>query len=564
MVGEQEQKIKSFIEKAREIHGNKYDYSLVTHVKTREKSKIVCPEHGRFEQYAYAHLRGQGCPKCARLRNTDTTEKFKQKAFAVHGNKYDYKKTVYGANQREKVTITCPEHGDFTQSPTDHLSGKGCKLCGHKSCKQKQTFDIGRSISDFRKIHGLKYTYPNLETEYKRSTSMITVVCPKHGKFKKRANLHKHGQGCPNCASDCRTALQTLRYDDVIRSCKLIHENRYSYEPDCDPERLASSHSVLNIVCPKHGTFQQKVMNHKIQAQGCPKCTHKVSKPEKELFRFLLECGLNDREIIRSDRSRLCGKELDLWIPGNNLAIEFNGTYWHNDLKKPRKYHQDKVIECRKNGVHLIHVYEWEWNLRRPQIKYFLKNIVCKADRRIPARKTHIKELDKQQEDRFFDDYHIQSNIPGSSIRAGLFLKDELLAAITFGKPRFNKSRYKYELYRLCFKPGCQIIGGTEKLWKWFLWNHTKAGDAVLSYASLDLSYGNVYPRLGFRKNHISPPNYRWVKSNESLTRYQTQKHKLSLLLPEFDEKKSEAENMRDNGYFRVFDSGNIVYEYSV
>ena len=117
----------SFIEKAKEVHGHKYDYSMVEYVNAATKVKIVCPEHGVFEQTPAAHLHGAGCPECVGLKK-HTNESFIEKAKAVHGHKYDYSLVKYTGN-KNKVTVFCYEHGVFEQTPAAHLSGRGCPGC---------------------------------------------------------------------------------------------------------------------------------------------------------------------------------------------------------------------------------------------------------------------------------------------------------------------------------------------------------------------------------------------------------------------------------------------------
>ena len=109
-----------FIKKAKEIHGNKYDYSKVEYKNTSTKVCIICPEHGEFWQTPNHHLQGHGCPKCKnekiRKRHTHNITIFIEKARKVHGDKYDYSKAEY-INASTKVCIICPEHGEFWQTP---------------------------------------------------------------------------------------------------------------------------------------------------------------------------------------------------------------------------------------------------------------------------------------------------------------------------------------------------------------------------------------------------------------------------------------------------------------
>ena len=121
-----------FIDEAHQVHGNKYDYSKVEYKNTETKVCIICPEHGEFWQTPHKHLSGQGCKKCGNKKKgnslRDTKEQFILKARQVHGNKYDYSKIKY-VNAITKVCISCPKHGEFWQTPAQHLCGDGCKEC---------------------------------------------------------------------------------------------------------------------------------------------------------------------------------------------------------------------------------------------------------------------------------------------------------------------------------------------------------------------------------------------------------------------------------------------------
>lgn len=120
-----------FIDKAREIHGDKYDYSKVDYKNGRGEVVIICPIHGEFKQIAKSHLRGRGCRECGRLGSTklkSNTQDFISKAQKVHGSKYDYSKVDYKARDKE-VCIICPIHGEFMQFPYMHLYGHDCPYC---------------------------------------------------------------------------------------------------------------------------------------------------------------------------------------------------------------------------------------------------------------------------------------------------------------------------------------------------------------------------------------------------------------------------------------------------
>ena len=124
-----------FIERAKKIHGDKYDYSKVCYIGSNKKVCIICPEHGEFWQYAYVHLKGSGCPRCDKSKKL-SKEEFIEKSNKIHHNKYDYSKVEY-VNNKTKVCIICPEHGEFWQSPRHHLVGLGCSLCTESSLERE-------------------------------------------------------------------------------------------------------------------------------------------------------------------------------------------------------------------------------------------------------------------------------------------------------------------------------------------------------------------------------------------------------------------------------------------
>jgi hypothetical protein len=150
------------------VHGNKYDYSRVKYVNNKTNVKIVCPQHGEFEQTPSNHVRGANCYYCsiiicANNRRSNTSE-FVNRAIEIHGNKYNYSKVEY-FKALSKVIIICPidGHGEFEQQPNDHLFGHGCKKCGIEDSKNKQRKTNNNFIEDANKIHNNKYDYSLIE-----------------------------------------------------------------------------------------------------------------------------------------------------------------------------------------------------------------------------------------------------------------------------------------------------------------------------------------------------------------------------------------------------------------
>jgi hypothetical protein len=189
-------KSKVFVERAILKHGNKYDYSLVTDAQIKEKSKIICPTHGIFEQRGDAHLSGQGCGKCGNsiLKSADD---FIIAANKIHKNKYNYDFVNY-INCKIAINIICPIHGFFKQTPDSHLSGHGCKLCSSEINAIKMVeITAEQFINKAIVIHNNKYKYPNVE--YINAKTKINIHCKKHGEFEQTPNDHLSGKGCSKC-----------------------------------------------------------------------------------------------------------------------------------------------------------------------------------------------------------------------------------------------------------------------------------------------------------------------------------------------------------------------------
>ena len=191
-----------FIEKAREKHGDKYDYSLVGNVENNKaKVSIKCNKCGSiFEQKVNNHLNGHGCPNCANKRRKtvqiDNKESFIAKARKIHGNKYSYDKVEYKGNN-EKVMITCPTHGDFPQTPHSHKSGRGCPSCARERVKNTLTDNKDDFIAKAREVHGDKYRYDNVV--YVKDDIPVFITCLIHGDFQMTPHHHKRGCGCQKC-----------------------------------------------------------------------------------------------------------------------------------------------------------------------------------------------------------------------------------------------------------------------------------------------------------------------------------------------------------------------------
>ena len=190
-----------FINKAKNIYGNKYDYSKTKYIDSKTKVCIICPEHGEFWQQPNSHF-VRGCNKCS--KPIFDKESFIKKAKEVHGDKYNYSKVEYNKSS-EKVCIICPEHGEFWQTPNAHCNGKhkhGCPQCGFINAQKENKKRIEQAANSFiekaKEIHKDKYDYSKVE--YKDIKTKVCIICPIHGEFWQTPDKHTNsGHGCLKC-----------------------------------------------------------------------------------------------------------------------------------------------------------------------------------------------------------------------------------------------------------------------------------------------------------------------------------------------------------------------------
>lgn len=264
----------SFLKKARKLHGDRYDYSLVAYRSSKEKVEILCPEHGAFWMRPNAHLNGSGCPCCGVRRSSNVkksnTESFIEKARAKHGDRYDYSKVEYKAS-KEKVEIICRAHGSFWQMPNGHLNMQGCPECGKRLQGAATKITREEFVSRSREKHNDAYSYDSVDFQGREIP--VNISCPTHGVFRQSPRRHLHeGAGCPGCAREARdldkkAAIQTQKNEDFIKRAREVHGDDYDYSLVA----FSNMTAPVQIRCPKHGCFTQRPKNH-LKGNGCKTC----------------------------------------------------------------------------------------------------------------------------------------------------------------------------------------------------------------------------------------------------------------------------------------------------
>jgi len=330
-------------------------------------------------------------------------------------------------------------------------------------------------------------------------------------------------------------------------------------------ELLYATNTMENIaetLGTTKGTVSRWFKVHAISAKPTNSYERKikrVSGEEMELYDYIK--SISSYEVFQSNRSILNGKELDIYIPDKNLAIEYNGLYSHyyrpwedsSGLRKDSSYHLWKTEECAKQNIQLLQFYSDEWKFKKSIVQNIITSKLGLNDR-IYARKCEIVLVDTYTKNEFLNEYHIQGE-DKSSIKLGLTYENTLVAIMTFAKSRFN-SNYTWELTRFCVKGGTSVIGGFSKLLKSFTNEH---GTSIISYADRRYSNGNVYETNGFNLIATNKPSYYYVDKNHlrRINRMRFQRKYIGA----YD--CTEYEKARELGYEKIWDCGTLRYGFS-
>lgn len=289
-----------FIIRANKIQGNKYDYSKVEYVDYNTKVCIICPEHGEFWQTPNKHLLGQGCPKCGNTKKLSLTE-FIERSRKIHGNKYDYSKARY-VNNGTKVCIICPIHGEFWQTPHNHLIGRGCNKCKNNKISVSETKTTEKFVLEARKVHGDKYDYS--KTEYLSAKDKVCIVCPEHGDFWQEASSHISGCGCPKCnhiiskaETEIAEYVRSLYDGEVITNCR----------------NMLAEHKELDIYIPSlKVAFEYDGMiwhsdRYRVDANYHLKKTEECANKGIKLYHIFEYEWINRQEIVKDKIKHIIG-----------------------------------------------------------------------------------------------------------------------------------------------------------------------------------------------------------------------------------------------------------------
>lgn len=367
-----------FVYRAKNIHGNKYNYNKINYINIREKVLIHCNRcNFDFWQTPMKHLQGQGCPICGHKTGgalqRSNTQAFIKKAVIIHGNKYNYSKVHYITNTTP-VDIFCNQcKRYFKQTPINHLTGKGCKKCSIQNAGKLRRLTKDEFIQRAKLLHADKYEYD--KTKYDGMSVKVEIFCKKCKKyFWQKPDAHLKGKGCAKCSNNI-----AYTTEDFIKKARCLHNNQYNY----DKVNYINNYTAICIKCNTcKKDFFQLPRNHLLK-QGCPFCNK--SKGELLIARWLDQHHI---KYIRQHRFKECKHKrslpFDFYLRDYDLCIEFQGQQHYSSkdfmfichnkgsFSLQQKRDMIKKVFCKDNQIRLLEI-KYNENIEEKLKNYFEK-----------------------------------------------------------------------------------------------------------------------------------------------------------------------------------------------
>ena len=446
-------------------------------------------------------------------------------------------------NNLQKLRYICP-NGHVNQITLSKFNqGRRCKICAYvtRNMPTKLKYNYVKKYID-----SIGYTL--ISDKYINNNSKINVRCDKGHEYSVRFLSLQSGRRCKICMNKQHGINSRHTYEYVKAYIEQTGYTLLSTEYN-------TARDKLKIKCNKGHEYNVQ-WYHFQQGSRCPHCNPMYSKAEKQVAEFVSQFV----EIDENNRTILNGRELDVYVPSKQLAIEYCGLYWHNDAHLPRNYHRTKLDECTAKGIRLITIFEDEW-LDNPDIcKSRIKHALGVQSNRLYARKCTIQELTPKQANEFYRANHLQGATRGK-LHLGLFHDATLVQAMTIGElSRMHVAKRTLEVKRMSNLIGYSVVGGASKLFKYIRKYTLDNGyNYIRSYADLRWGTGGVYEQLGFSEVTRTKytPHYVLGQSrfrNQGLRK--TPEERLT--------GKTEWQLRSEQGYTRIWDCGHNTYDHSL
>lgn len=484
---------------------------------------------------------------CWKCRGYFNSKKSREKTKLTFMKKYGTESQFHAKEVKEKIKKTNLErHGVenvfANQEVKEKIKKTNLQKYGAENVSYNKDIQLKIECTNIER-YGVKAPSQNIKIREKQKKTMIMnhgVEYPMQSKMIRQKvidnNIEKYGRDSPRQA----------HLSDEIMS--IIN----------DPIKLKDLNDKMPVplISKTYGGSPSLYIRALHKFNITPK-THYFSSGETDVYNEL--CNIISSELIQQRNKKFISTELDILIPDHSLAIEYNGLYWHSENAGITKdYHLNKSIECEQKSVDLLHIFEHEWKEKKDIYISIMLSKLNKSERQF-ARKLKFKRVNNKLEKQFLNDNHLQGYVK-SQFCYGLFNDDKLVCLMSFGKARYNKN-YEFELLRYCCLLNTCVIGGASRIFKNFIKNHSP--ESIISYCHRHLFSGKIYKTIGMEFSHYTKPAYWYTYDYSSLeSRVKFQKHKLKNLLSNFNPELTEVDNMKNNGYDRIWDCGNSVWSW--
>lgn len=461
------------------------------------------------------------------------------------------------------------------------LYGKSCSdmmKTASEAFREKYGVANPSHVKEFNDIKAKKFIEKNEEEKQDIKQKRQQTNLAKYGTVnpssndnikKKRTQTVQRLYNVDNVFQDPDVKRKIRHFYHTTRGVKWVSQSHFSEETYAllnDRTFLEHQHVLLqkplNQIAEEIGVGHKTIHNYMVK-HNLPVYRWFVSKFEHEVRHFLMsELGYGESDLVCN--SKPIGQfELDIFIPSSNVAIECNGMYWHTEESgnRGRLYHLSKTEMCEQHNIQLFHIFETEWNSKREIWESILRSGTNRNEEVVGARECRVDEISIEEANSFCSNNHLQGGHLSATKKAKAYVltKDnEIQGCCIFDASRFSR-HHEWELIRMCFKKGVTVRGGVSRLITKF--ERENRPKSLLSYADRRYSRGKGYEATGFNHVGVTSPSYFYFKHSRLFNRINFQKHKLSKKLKIYDESLSEWENMKANGYDRIWDCGHIKWE---
>jgi len=603
-----------FLAKAKEVHGDKYIYYRDDNFKSSSPITIVCKEHGEFTvKSANNHVtKGYGCKQCTLERKyrfktkKDLSDYLKiEEIFILTAPPYtlDTKidfmldgaiitRQLKNLTRQKNPSVLVPIASREKRIP--RVTNLDDLIALYESDSSTTSYTIGSHLGRLtddekigflayrgRQIHG-RDTYDYSRAIWAGALSPLEIICKKHGSFSQRYEEHINKEmGCPKCGVEKQLKKKDLFYEFNKFKEKFLRKFGDSH---IDLKEIESQYvdfsyytKLMDITCKIHNKKYQATPYGILLSRVCccPYCIPNSSSIEDKIEKLVVE--FYEGEMERHKRFYIGGtrqfKEADFYFPAEKIAIECHGLYWHSDSKldvsRARNHIKEKYEFFKERGIQCIQLYEDEINnIDECLLSNMIGHKLGYYTGRTYARKTFIRELDKSDAKLFLNENHIQGECT-FKVALGCFNEDKkLLAVMCFNYTISNRgSKFDNETWELVrFSANSQVLGGASKLLKTFIRRYNPK--TIISYSDNRFSNGDMYSKLGFELDRNVPQDYFYVKGDARIRKSKFKRSSLKSLaekgLIEFDAELSEIENVKNNGYNRIWDAGKMRWKLTV